>query len=115
MVFIFYAFAIIIMLIARPLIAQKFLPKKGKFSVYAALYFFPILALLHAIGSGLICKYLNFKNILLLYNYKIIIHLFRLLFSIYYDYFVSSFKCCTFCIQIESGKKYLILTKEISI
>ncbi|XP_011496481.1 PREDICTED: JNK1/MAPK8-associated membrane protein [Ceratosolen solmsi marchali] len=54
MVFVFYAFAIVIMLIVRPFIAGKFLPKKGKFSIYAALYFFPILALLHAVGSGLI-------------------------------------------------------------
>ena len=42
------------MLLIRPLIAKKFLPKQGKFSIYAALYFYPILALLHAIGSGLI-------------------------------------------------------------
>ena len=56
MVFVFYAFAVVIMLMVRPFIAKKFLPKKGKLSIYAALYFFPILALLHAIGSGLICK-----------------------------------------------------------
>ncbi|XP_014217258.1 JNK1/MAPK8-associated membrane protein [Copidosoma floridanum] len=54
MIFVFYAFAVTIMLVVRPLIAQKCLPKKGKFSIYAALYFFPILALLHAVGSGLI-------------------------------------------------------------
>lgn len=45
-----------IMLVIRPLIVRKFLPKQGKFSIYAALYFFPILALLHAVGSGLICR-----------------------------------------------------------
>ncbi|XP_046741253.1 JNK1/MAPK8-associated membrane protein isoform X2 [Diprion similis] len=54
MVFIFYALGIILMLLIRPLIAKKFLPKQGKFSIYAALYFFPILAMLHAIGGGLI-------------------------------------------------------------
>ncbi|XP_051172953.1 JNK1/MAPK8-associated membrane protein [Leptopilina boulardi] len=54
MVFIFYAFGILIMLLLRPLIARKFLPKQGKFSIYAALYFFPIFALFHAIGGGLI-------------------------------------------------------------
>ena len=58
MVFIFYAFAILTMLILRPLIATKLLPKNGKFSIYAALYFFPILTALHAIGSGLICELL---------------------------------------------------------
>ncbi|XP_015515280.1 JNK1/MAPK8-associated membrane protein isoform X1 [Neodiprion pinetum] len=54
MVFIFYALGIVLMLLIRPLIAKKFLPKQGKFSIYAALYFFPILAMLHAIGGGLI-------------------------------------------------------------
>lgn len=58
MVFIFYAFGILIMLLLRPLIARKFLPKQGKFSIYAALYFFPIFALFHAIGGGLICKFI---------------------------------------------------------
>lgn len=43
------------MLIVRPFLVKKFLPKQGKFSIYAALYFFPILALLHALGGGLIC------------------------------------------------------------
>ncbi|KAF7418633.1 hypothetical protein HZH68_001286 [Vespula germanica] len=54
MVFVFYALGIVIMLILRPMIAKKFLPKHGKFSIYAALYFYPILALLHAVGGGLI-------------------------------------------------------------
>lgn len=54
MVFVFYTLGTAIMLLIRPLIAKKFLPKQGKFSIYAALYFYPILALLHAIGSGLI-------------------------------------------------------------
>lgn len=56
MVFIFYALGTTIMLIIRPIIAKKFLPKKGKFTIYAALYFYPILALLHAVGGGIICK-----------------------------------------------------------
>lgn len=54
MVFIFYALGTAIMLIIRPIIAKKFLPKKGKFTIYAALYFYPILALLHAVGGGII-------------------------------------------------------------
>ncbi|XP_012275873.1 JNK1/MAPK8-associated membrane protein [Orussus abietinus] len=54
MVFVFYAFGIILMLLIRPIIAKKFLPKEGKFSIYAALYFFPILSLLHAVCGGLI-------------------------------------------------------------
>lgn len=55
MVFVFYALGIVLMLLIRPLIVRKFLPKQGKFSIYAALYFYPILALLHAVGGGLIC------------------------------------------------------------
>ncbi|KAK0090930.1 hypothetical protein PV326_003991 [Microctonus aethiopoides] len=54
MVFVFYSLGVIIMLIVRPFLVKKFLPKQGKFSIYAALYFFPILALLHAVGGGLI-------------------------------------------------------------
>lgn len=54
MVFIFYALGILLILLIRPLIAKRFLPKQGKFSIYAALYFFPILVLLHAVGGGLI-------------------------------------------------------------
>lgn len=58
MVFIFYSLSVTIMILIRPLIVRKFLPKQGKYSIYAALYFFPILALLHAVGGGLICKYI---------------------------------------------------------
>ncbi|XP_006616575.1 JNK1/MAPK8-associated membrane protein [Apis laboriosa] len=54
MVFIFYALGTAIMLIIRPIVSKKFLPRQGKFSIYAALYFYPILALLHAVGGGLI-------------------------------------------------------------
>ncbi|XP_015120209.1 JNK1/MAPK8-associated membrane protein [Diachasma alloeum] len=54
MVFVFYSLGVLLMLLVRPPIAKKFLPKQGKFSIYAALYFFPILALLHAVGGGLI-------------------------------------------------------------
>ncbi|KAF7990820.1 hypothetical protein HCN44_000625 [Aphidius gifuensis] len=54
MVFVFYSLGAIIMLLIRPLIVRKFLPKRGKLTVYAALYFYPILALSHAVGGGLI-------------------------------------------------------------
>ncbi|XP_017793682.1 PREDICTED: JNK1/MAPK8-associated membrane protein [Habropoda laboriosa] len=54
MVFVFYALGTAIMLLIRPMIAKTCLPMQGKFSIYAALYFYPILALLHAVGSGLI-------------------------------------------------------------
>lgn len=56
MVFVFYVLGVAIMLLIRPLIVMKFLPKQGKYSIYAALYFYPILALLHAVGGGIICE-----------------------------------------------------------
>ncbi|CAL7951103.1 unnamed protein product [Xylocopa violacea] len=54
MVFVFYALGTAIMLLIRPIIVKKFSPKRGIFSIYAALYFYPILAVLHAVGGGLI-------------------------------------------------------------
>lgn len=54
MVFVFYALGVVIMLLIRPMIVKKFLPTQGKFSIYGALYFYPILALLHAVGGGII-------------------------------------------------------------
>lgn len=64
MVFVFYALGIILMLLIRPVIVKKFMPKQGKISVYAALYFYPILALFHAVGGGLI--YHSFPYIIIL-------------------------------------------------
>lgn len=57
MVFIFYALSVVLMLLVRPWLAQRFLPKHGKMSIYAALYFFPTLALIQAVFGGLICEY----------------------------------------------------------
>lgn len=46
----------------RPLLVKKMacgLGKSDRFkSIYAALYFFPILTVLQAIGGGLLCEYL---------------------------------------------------------
>lgn len=75
MVFVFYALGIALMLLIRPIIAKKFLPKQGKLSIYAALYFYPILALLHAVGGGLICMYTNF-----LFHYRSIFKLIVILY-----------------------------------
>lgn len=54
MVFILYALGIVLMLLIRPLIVKKSFPKQGKCSIYCALYFYPILVLIHAIGGGFI-------------------------------------------------------------
>ncbi|XP_076666384.1 JNK1/MAPK8-associated membrane protein [Andrena cerasifolii] len=63
MVFAFYASGTVIMLLIRPLIANKCLPRQGKFSIYAALYFYPSLALIHAVGGGII--YYSFPYIII--------------------------------------------------
>jgi hypothetical protein len=70
MVFIFYALSVILMLLVRPWLAQHFLPKHGKMSIYAALYFFPILALIQAVFGGLICEYNLLNLILQVYVYE---------------------------------------------
>ena len=65
MVFIFYALAIAFMLILRPILIRHLLngpilvslPDVGRVSIHIALYFFPQLAGIHALFSGLICKY----------------------------------------------------------
>ena len=57
MILIFYLFCVSFMIIIRPGLNGKFLPKKGKMAVYYALYFFPIFSLLHTVAGGLICEY----------------------------------------------------------
>jgi len=54
MVFMFYVLCGVIMLIIRPLLTSKLLPRKGRTSIFAALYFLPILSLIHAVGGGLV-------------------------------------------------------------
>ncbi|CAG9765977.1 unnamed protein product [Ceutorhynchus assimilis] len=53
-VFLFYILTLILMLLVRPWVCRKFLPRQGKMAIYAALYFIPILILTHAIVGGLI-------------------------------------------------------------
>lgn len=55
MVLVFYLLCIILMMIIRPILNVHFL-KNGRNAVYNALYFIPILGLLHTIVGGLICK-----------------------------------------------------------
>ena len=64
MVFIFYSFSLISMLIIRPFLASKFLPGKGRNAIYAALYFFPIFALIHGVLGGII--YYSYPYIIIL-------------------------------------------------
>lgn len=59
-VFVYYAFCLVLMMLLRPLLVKKIacgLGKSDRFkSIYAALYFFPILTVLQAVGGGLLCK-----------------------------------------------------------
>lgn len=53
-IFLFYGLSMVIMLIYRPWLCKKYLPRQSKMSIYAALYFIPILILLHALVGGLL-------------------------------------------------------------
>ncbi|XP_028714131.1 JNK1/MAPK8-associated membrane protein isoform X3 [Peromyscus leucopus] len=57
-VFVYYAFCLVLMMLLRPLLVKKIacgLGKSERFkSIYAALYFFPILTVLQAVGGGLL-------------------------------------------------------------
>lgn len=59
-VLIYYAFCLVLMMMLRPLLVKKIacgLGKSDRFkSIYAALYFFPILTVLQAVGGGLLCE-----------------------------------------------------------
>lgn len=55
-VFVFYGYALLLMLVIRPWICRKFLPRRSKMSIYAAMYFIPILTIMHALIGGLLCK-----------------------------------------------------------
>ncbi|XP_043930397.1 JNK1/MAPK8-associated membrane protein, partial [Protopterus annectens] len=66
-VFVYYAFCLAFMMLLRPLLVKKIacgLGKSDRFkSIYAALYFFPILTVLQAVGGGLL--YYSFPYIIL--------------------------------------------------
>ncbi|XP_070984053.1 JNK1/MAPK8-associated membrane protein-like isoform X2 [Oncorhynchus clarkii lewisi] len=66
-VLIYYAFCLVCMMLLRPLLVKKIacgLGKSDRFkSIYAALYFFPILTVLQAVGGGLL--YYAFPYIIL--------------------------------------------------
>ena len=64
MIFIFYAFCILLMLLIRPFLVLKVLPRRGGRAIYASLYFIPILTVIHAVGGGLI--YITFPYIVVI-------------------------------------------------
>ncbi|XP_069945167.1 JNK1/MAPK8-associated membrane protein isoform X1 [Cherax quadricarinatus] len=54
MVFVFYTLCLLVMLMIRPFLSSKLLPGRGKSAIYSALYFLPVLIVIHAVGAGLI-------------------------------------------------------------
>ena len=59
---IYYAFCLLFMMCVRPFVSMKFTESKGTKSIYAALYFLPILIVIQAVLGGLLCK-LNVINV----------------------------------------------------
>ncbi|CAH0383632.1 unnamed protein product [Bemisia tabaci] len=64
MVFIFYLLGIFMLLVVRPILVTLILDNYGKSSIYAGLYFYPFLGLLHAVYGGII--YYTFPYILII-------------------------------------------------
>ena len=56
-VMIYYAFGLVAMMLVRPILSSKFVHFRGTKSIYAALYFFPILVVIQAVFAGLLCMY----------------------------------------------------------
>ncbi|CAH1365673.1 hypothetical protein MTP99_001931 [Tenebrio molitor] len=54
LVFIFYALTLLIMLLIRPWVCREYLPRQSKMSIYAAMYYIPILVVTHALIGGLL-------------------------------------------------------------
>lgn len=54
MIFVFYGLCGLSMLIIRPYFVAKLLPRRGNSSIFAALYFLPMLALVQAVAGGLV-------------------------------------------------------------
>lgn len=45
------------MLVIRTWVCSKYLPRHYKMSIYAAMYYIPILVVTHALIGGLLCEY----------------------------------------------------------
>jgi len=53
-VYVFLGLCLLSMIIIRPLLASKLLPGRGRNSIYAALYFLPIIAFVHSVLGGVV-------------------------------------------------------------
>ena len=57
-VMIYYAISLLLMMMFRPFVHHKFFPDSSRNSIYAALYFLPLLIFLQATLGGVICELL---------------------------------------------------------
>ncbi|XP_028402899.1 JNK1/MAPK8-associated membrane protein-like [Dendronephthya gigantea] len=64
MVLYYYAFCVLLLLVFRPLISMKLCESQGSKCIYAALYFLPITAMIHATCAGLL--YYSYPYLLLI-------------------------------------------------
>lgn len=63
-VMIYYAFSLLLLICIRPIVSIKFVECKGTKSIYAALYFLPLLIVTQAVFAGLI--YYSFPYIIII-------------------------------------------------
>ncbi|XP_022333142.2 JNK1/MAPK8-associated membrane protein-like [Crassostrea virginica] len=62
-VMIYYAFSLLLMMLARPIVSYNFTQRRGTKSIYAALYFHPVLIVLQAVLSGLLYYFFSYMVI----------------------------------------------------
>ena len=62
MVMIYYAICLVNMMLIRPLLSTFPVAGRGTKSIYAALYFLPILVLIQAVLAGILCKFVFKRN-----------------------------------------------------
>lgn len=59
LVMVYYALCVVMLMLVRPLLSTHLVQGKGTRSIYAALYFLPILLVTHAVFAGVLCQYLG--------------------------------------------------------
>lgn len=95
------------MLILRPWVCRKYLPRQSKMSIYAAMYFIPLLVVAHALIGGLIC------NIMIVYRKSIYLIWFYILdYAFPYLVVILSVISCAahFAVKLEQTIWSLIIT-----
>ncbi|XP_033631429.1 JNK1/MAPK8-associated membrane protein-like [Asterias rubens] len=93
-IFIIYSFELLLMMLFRPILSVKLCKNQGRNSIYAALYFLPVLVLFHAVFAGLV--YYSFPHILIITS--LVTHAIHFAYS-----------------EIESPKKLISKTRHLVI